>query len=103
LFEALADGRLHLTAVNLIGPHLSKPTVDDWIAAATHKTRAEIQALIAIRRPRPDGPDGMVRTAEYVLEQVSRPGTADRATAFPLPVRRSERRCGPGSRKLATS
>ncbi len=70
LFEALADGRLHLTAVNLIGPHLSKATVDDWIASATHKTRAEIQALIAIRRPRPDGPDGIVELAEYVLEQV---------------------------------
>ena len=70
LFEALADGRLHLTAVNLIGPHLSKATVDDWIAAATHKTRAEIQALIALRRPRPDGPDGIVELADYVLEQV---------------------------------
>ena len=32
LFVALADGRLHLTAVNLIGPHLSKATVGDWIA-----------------------------------------------------------------------
>ena len=71
LFEALADGRLHLTAVNLIGPHLSKENFDDWIAAATHKTRAEIQTLIAIRRPRPDGPDGMVELADYVLEQVS--------------------------------
>ena len=70
LFEALADGRLHLTAVNLIGPHLSKATVEDWIAGATHKTRAEIQALIAIRRPRPDCPDGMVELAEYVLEHV---------------------------------
>ena len=70
LFEALADGRLHLTAVNLIGPHLSKATVDDWIAAATHKTRAEIQALIALRRPRPDGPDGIVELAEYVLERL---------------------------------
>ena len=70
LFEALADGRLHLTAVNLIGPHLSKATADDWIAAATHRTRAEIQALIAIRRPRPDGPDGMVELAGSVLEQV---------------------------------
>src|SRR6185436_18637177 len=70
LFEALADGRLHFTAVNLIGPHLSKATVEEWIVAATHKTRAEIQALIAFRRPRPDGPDGMVELAEYVLEQV---------------------------------
>ena len=71
LFEALADGRLHLTAVNLIGPHLSKENVDEWIAAATHRTRAEIQTLIAIRRPRPDGPDGMVELADYVLDQVS--------------------------------
>ena len=71
LFEALADGRLHLTAVNLIGPHLSKATVEDWITAATHKTRAEIQSLIAIRRPRPDCPDGIVELVEHVLDQVS--------------------------------
>ena len=71
LFVALADGRLHLTAVNLIGPHLSKATVDEWIVGATHKTRAEIQALIAIRRPRPDCPDGMVELADSVLDQVS--------------------------------
>ena len=70
LFPALADGRLHLTAVNLIGPHLTKTTVDEWIAAATHKTRAEIQALIALRRQRADGPDGIVELADYVLEQV---------------------------------
>ena len=70
LFEALADGRLHLTAVNLIGPHLSQDNVEDWIAAATHRTRAEIQAQIAVRRPRPDCPDGIVELAEYVLEQV---------------------------------
>jgi hypothetical protein len=70
LFPALADGRLHLTAVNLIGRHLTKATVDEWITAATHKTRAEIQALIALRRPRPDCPDGIVELAEYVLEQV---------------------------------
>ena len=71
LFVALADGRLHLTAVNLIGPHLSKATVGDWIAAATHRTRAEVQALIALRRPRPDCPDGMVELADSVLDQVS--------------------------------
>ena len=70
LFEALADGRLHLTAVNLIGPHLSKATVADWIDAATHGTRAEIQSLIATRRPRPDAADGVVELADFVLDQV---------------------------------
>jgi len=70
LFAALADGRLHLTAVNLIGPHLTSATAEDWIAAAAHRTRAEIQALIALRRPRPDGPDGVVELADRVLDQV---------------------------------
>jgi hypothetical protein len=56
IFPALADGRLHLTAVLLLTPHLSPETADELLAAATHKTKAEIELLLAERYPRPDVP-----------------------------------------------
>ena len=70
LFEALADGRLHLSAVNLIGPHLTGATVEEWVALATHRTNAGIRELIALRAPRPDGPDGIVALPDRVLEEL---------------------------------
>jgi hypothetical protein len=54
LFEALADGRLHLTAVCLIAPHLTVENVRELIALATHRRKVEIQELLARRFPVPE-------------------------------------------------
>jgi hypothetical protein len=54
IFEALAGGRLHLSAVCLLAPHLREGTAEDLLAAATHKSKAEIELLLAERFPRPD-------------------------------------------------
>jgi len=56
ILGALAEGRLHLSAVVLLGPHLGPDNADELLAAATHRTRAEIEQLIARRFPRPDLP-----------------------------------------------
>src|ERR1700704_2870159 len=53
IFPAVAEGRLHLTAVVLLAPHLKPETADELLAAATHKTNAEIKQLIALRYPKP--------------------------------------------------
>lgn len=47
LFETVADGRLHLTAVGMLAPHLTVENVDELIAAATHQSKAVIQRLLA--------------------------------------------------------
>jgi hypothetical protein len=54
VFDAVADGRLHLSAVVLLAPHLTEHTADELLAAATHRTRTEIERLLAERFPRPD-------------------------------------------------
>ena len=54
LFHAVADGRLHLTAVDMLATHLSADSVEEWVAAASYKTRAQIQILLAERFPQPD-------------------------------------------------
>src|SRR6059036_1694446 len=43
IFEALADGRLHLAAVGLLAPHLTRENADDLLAAAAHRTKAEVE------------------------------------------------------------
>jgi hypothetical protein len=51
IFEAVADGRLHLTAVLLLAPYLTAENADDLLAAAAHKTKSEIEGLLARRFP----------------------------------------------------
>ena len=52
IFEALAEGRLHLTAVGLLAPHLIPENADELLAAAAGKTKIEIEELLAQRFPR---------------------------------------------------
>src|SRR5439155_10587533 len=51
LFTALTDGRLHLTGVRLLAPHLTTENADELLAAAAHRTKAEIEQLLAARFP----------------------------------------------------
>lgn len=54
LFDALADGRIHMTAVLVLAPHLTSGNVDALIELATHRTRVEIELALARRFPRPE-------------------------------------------------
>ena len=56
VFEALADGRIHLTAVSLLTRHLTEANAEELLAAGFHKTKREIKLLIAERFPKPDLP-----------------------------------------------
>lgn len=49
LFAALADGRIHLTGVWLLAPHLTPENAEELIAAATHRPKAEIEAMLVRR------------------------------------------------------
>jgi hypothetical protein len=51
IFAMLDDGRLHLTAVNLLAPRLTDANADALLAAACGKTKAQIQELVAARFP----------------------------------------------------
>jgi hypothetical protein len=49
LFDALAEGRLHLAAVSLLAPHLTRENAEELIEAATHRRKSEIEELLARR------------------------------------------------------
>src|SRR3989442_4989234 len=56
----LADGRLHLTAIAKLAPHLTRENRDGLLERATHRSKRRIEEQIAEIAPRPDVP-GMVR------------------------------------------
>ena len=56
IFEMVADGRLHLSAVSLLAPHLTPENVTGLLAVATHKSKSDVQLLLASHAPRPDVP-----------------------------------------------
>lgn len=49
LFGALADGRLHLSAIWLLAPHLTDENASELIEAATHRRKTEIEEFLARR------------------------------------------------------
>jgi hypothetical protein len=49
LFDAIEDGRLHLTAVGLIAPHLDVDNVTELVALAAFKRTVEIERLLERR------------------------------------------------------
>ena len=60
LLEHLAAGWVTLFAVRLLAPHLTPENHRDVLALACHKSKREIEELIARLRPRPPVPD-MIR------------------------------------------
>jgi hypothetical protein len=56
IFEALAEGRLHLTAVVLLTRHLTAENAAELLPAAEHRSKGEIVQLLAERFPQPDLP-----------------------------------------------
>src|SRR5882762_5398119 len=57
IYHAVAEGRVHLSALFLLAPHLAPDTVGALLAAATHKSKAQIELLLAERFPKPDLPE----------------------------------------------
>ena len=48
IFPALADGRLNLSGVLILAPHLTPGNAAELLAAAAHKTNAAIEELLAV-------------------------------------------------------
>jgi hypothetical protein len=64
VLEMLADGRLHLSAVAKLAPHLTPVNRDDLLRRATHKSKREVEELLAELEPRPDVPSSIRKLPE---------------------------------------
>ena len=54
ILERLADGSLNLTAIGLLSPHLTSNNHLDVLEAARHKSKREVEHLVARLNPKPD-------------------------------------------------
>jgi 5-methylcytosine-specific restriction endonuclease McrA len=88
IFPALADGCVGLSAVLLLVPHLAADTAVELLAAAAHKTNAEIEQLLAQRFPKPDVPTLVqpVPVQEMCGELAVRPVVPSDAPDLPFQV-----------------
>jgi hypothetical protein len=75
ILEAVSDGRLHVTGVSMLAEYLTESNAAELLAAATNRTKAEIELLIAQRFPKTDVPT-LIR-ALNVPEASERSGDAD--------------------------
>jgi hypothetical protein len=56
VLSMLAEGRLHLSAIARLAPYLTPENRATVLARATHKSKRQIQELVAELSPRPDAP-----------------------------------------------
>jgi 5-methylcytosine-specific restriction endonuclease McrA len=98
LLEAIAEGRLHLTGAVLLAPCLKPESWEALIAAATHKTKAEIELLLAHRFPQEDVP-----TLVRAIPDAPPPGVAAPVQVVPEPVDQSSNHAGAAAVAAAVS
>jgi hypothetical protein len=83
LLAMLEDGRLHLSGVGKLAPHLTDANCEEVLARAAHKSKREIEELVAELAPRPDVPS----VVRKLPAQPEAPRTAelgpDRVTFLP--------------------
>ena len=56
LLAAVADGRLHVSAVGLLAAHLTESNVSELMLAAAYQTKTKISLMLAKRFPQVDAP-----------------------------------------------
>ena len=64
LLAMLADGRLHLTAIAKLAPHLTAENRDALLEAGRPRSKRQIEELVAELSPRPDAPALMRKLPE---------------------------------------
>ena len=83
ILDHLVDGSLSVTTARLLAPHLTNENHSGLIAEAQHKTKREVEMIVARLRPRPDVVS-MVR--KLPVQAVSSQSCAALLVAEPAPA-----------------
>jgi hypothetical protein len=104
IFDRVAAGDLGLTAVTLLAPKLTADNHLDLLAAAVHRSKRELERLLAARFPRPDvAPDlRKVPQLRNAVPVSSPPASSvSPASPSPSPAPTPERMAPPAPASLA--
>jgi hypothetical protein len=85
LLEMLADGRLHLSGIARLAPILTAENRDRLLARAVHKSKRQIEEMVAELAPRPDAPSVIRKLAERSASSPL-PALTDLGVTSPVPV-----------------
>jgi len=75
ILRLLADGSVTLTTITLLGPHLTDDNHEEVLRIATHRSRREVELLVAALRPLPAVPT-TIRTQPASMEDAGASMTA---------------------------
>jgi hypothetical protein len=85
LLEMLADGRVHLSGIARLAGHLTDENCEAVLARAVHRSKRQIEALIAELEPRPDVKATIrKRPAPRAARTNPQPGLFQQATPPPV-------------------
>lgn len=80
LLDMLREGRLHLTGIAKLAPHLTRENRQRLLERAAHKSKRQIEELIAELSPRPDAPGLMRKLSEGWGREVGTAGAVQGST-----------------------
>ena len=85
----LGDGRLHLSGIALLAPYLTRENRETLLRRATHRSKRQIEELIAEVAPREDVPALMRKLPERTTSPAAMPSTLSGMgiSVTPSPVR----------------
>jgi hypothetical protein len=78
LLDVLADGRLHLSGIAKLAPILTAENREALIPRAVHKSKREIEEMLAELEPRPDVPSAIRKLPDRPLISAETPGESRR-------------------------
>jgi 5-methylcytosine-specific restriction endonuclease McrA len=89
LFDAIANGELHLTGLLMLGPHLTPENHVEVLGRAKFRTKKELAKLVRELSPLPQVPDLIepLRPAPATTLATTRPSWGHFASSFEPPVR----------------
>src|SRR5439155_10144548 len=73
VLDALRSGRVHLTGLRLLAPHLTEKNVAAVLAEATAKSTRQIEELVARLAPKPPVPTVIRKVAAQVTPEKPSP------------------------------
>ncbi len=83
LLEMLRDGRLHLSGIGKLAPHLTEENHESLLARAAHRTKRQIEELLAELSPRPDAPPLIRKLPERARSDAPTPPASERVELGP--------------------
>jgi hypothetical protein len=94
ILDRLTDGRLSLTTIGLLAPHLNGDHDEELLEAATHLSKREVEHLIAALHPQPEIPASvralpLSAASAAVTSELAPPASAESLAPLMAPANRT--------------